>query len=175
MQRLGWVVVVAGTIVGATWSNAFGGLTVGDDWFGRHSVKEAIRHFSRIIHSGDASKKELGSAFYNRGNAFYEFGSFDLAIKDYSRALSLNPADVDAYYNRGNIFSDLGDLERAIQDYTEAIRLQPTHDFAYFNRGNCYLRQGDMDQATADYQKAYSLSPEDPVYQEMLKELELLK
>jgi tetratricopeptide (TPR) repeat protein len=175
MRRLGWVVVVAGGLVGAAWSNAFGGLTVGGGWFERDSYEEAIRYFSRIIHSGDASKQELGSAFYNRGNAFYELGSFDLAIKDYSRALSLDPNDVDAYYNRGNIFFDLGDTGRAIEDYSAAIRLQPEHDFAYFNRGNCYLRQGRVEQAAADYRKAYSLKPDDPVYQEMLKELELLQ
>ena len=175
MRRLGWVVVVAGAVFGTMGPTAFGGLTVGDGWFERQSFEEAIRYFSRIIHSGAASKKELGGAFYNRGNAFYELGSLDLAIKDYSRALSLNPVDVDAYYNRGNIYFDLGDLERAIQDYTDAIRLHPAHDFAYFNRANCYLRQGDMKQATADYQKAYSLKPDDPVYQEMLRELELLK
>lgn len=174
MRRLGWVVVVVGAVFGNAGSAAFGGLTVGDGWFERQSFEEAIRHFSRIIHSGAASKKELGGAFYNRGNVFYELGSFDLAIKDYSRALSLNPADVDAYYNRGNIYFDLGDLERAIQDYTDAIQRQPSHDFAYFNRANCYLRQGDMEQAAADYQKAHSLKPDDPVYQEMLRELGLL-
>ena len=175
MRRLGWVVVVAGALFGTMQSAAFGGLTVGDGWFERQSFEEAIRHFSRIIHSGTVSKKELGGAFYNRGNAFYELGSFDLAIKDYSRALSLNPVDVDAYYNRGNIYFDLGDLERAIKDYTNAIRLEPAHDFAYFNRANCYLRQGKMEQAKADYRKAYSLKPDDPVYQEMLRELKLLK
>lgn len=175
MRRLGWVVVVVGAVFGATGSTVFGGLTVGDGWFERQSFEEAIRYFSRIIHSGGASKKELGGAFYNRGNAFYELGSLDLAIKDYSRALSLNPVDVDAFYNRGNIYFDLGDLELAIQDYSDAIRLRPSHDFAYFNRANCYLRQGNMELATMDYRKAHSLKPGDPVYREMLRELELLK
>ena len=32
-----------------------------------------------------------------------------------------------------------------------------------------------MEQAKADYRKAYSLKPDDPVYQEMLRELKLLK
>lgn len=174
MRRLGLVLVVAGGVLGATLSSAIAGFTVGDGWFLRQDFENAVRYFSSIIHSDDISKKDLGSAYFNRANAFYELGNFDLALKDYSRALSLDPYDADAYYNRGNTYSDLGDLDHAVSDYTAAIRLQPDHDFAYFNRGNCYLRQGDLGQAVEDYKKAYALRPDDPIYQDILKELEVL-
>jgi tetratricopeptide (TPR) repeat protein len=59
--------------------------------------------------------------FNNRGATLYDMQSFDAAISDYSKAISLYPHDPLSYSNRGRIYYQTGQFERAIADYTEAL------------------------------------------------------
>ena len=52
-------------------------------------------------------------------------GEHDLAIKDYSELIRLNPDGAGAYFNRGIAKSDLERHEEALVDFDEAIRLNP--------------------------------------------------
>src|SRR5262245_22827194 len=54
-----------------------------------------------IIQSGRENQENLGTAFYNRGNAYLTLRDNVRAIADYSQAIRLNGRDADAYYNRG--------------------------------------------------------------------------
>ena len=74
-------------------------------------------------------------AFVNRGIAYRRRGDLDLAIRDYTEAIRLNPRAADAFNNRGNAYQNSGDFERALADYDEAIRLNPAYAHAYNNRG----------------------------------------
>ena len=64
-----------------------------------------------------------------------DLGDHNGAIKDYDKAIELNPNDIDAYYNRGIARSDLGDHNSAIEDYDKVIELKPYYANAYNNRG----------------------------------------
>ena len=48
-----------------------------------------------------------------------------LALKDYDKAIELQPDFYDAYNNRGVVKSDLGDYADAISDYDKVIELSP--------------------------------------------------
>jgi tetratricopeptide (TPR) repeat protein len=61
----------------------------------------------------------------NRGNAYYDSGQNDQAIKDYSEVIRLNPKDAEAYYNRGNAYRRLKRDEVALKDYTACHQTQP--------------------------------------------------
>ena len=54
-------------------------------------------------------------------------GKPEEAIKDYTKAIELDPKDAEAYNNRGTEFSSLGKSEEAIKDYTKAIELNPQY------------------------------------------------
>jgi tetratricopeptide (TPR) repeat protein len=69
------------------------------------------------------------------GNAMYAKGDFDGAIADYTKAIELNPNNVDAYNNRGATKTTKDDLDRAIADYSKCIQLKPDDAKAYYNRG----------------------------------------
>src|SRR5215204_1440714 len=50
---------------------------------------------------------------------------YDEAIREYTKAIELNPQFAEAYYNRGIAYSDKKEYDAAIQDYTKAIELNP--------------------------------------------------
>lgn len=79
------------------------------------------------------------------------------AIRDFDKALELNPRLVYAWFNKGNIYLELEDLTSAIQCYATAIEIDPDFGQAYFNRGLAYLKAGNRSLAFSDLSKAGEL------------------
>ena len=48
-----------------------------------------------------------------QGNAFYNLGMFNKAIRSYNRALKSNPADDKIHFNLGNAYKSLGMFKEA--------------------------------------------------------------
>jgi tetratricopeptide (TPR) repeat protein len=86
-------------------------------------------------------------------------GQRDNAIADFSRAIELDPKNVNALISRGRAYSELDQLAKAVVDFSSAIQLAPEFPFAWYNRGNAYLRFGEWDKAVADYSRAIELAP----------------
>lgn len=103
--------------------------------------------------------KDNAALYYNQGVARYEKGDYAEAIKDYTKAIELNPRYADAHYNRGIAYDDKGEYDRAIKDYTKAIELNPGYADAYVNRGIAYGRKGEYDQAISDFNEAIEIDP----------------
>jgi tetratricopeptide (TPR) repeat protein len=78
-------------------------------------------------------------------------------MRDYDKAISLNPGFIYAYFNRGNILCAMRDFRAGIQNYNEAILRDPDFAEAYFNRGLARLSQGDANRGIADLSKAGEL------------------
>jgi tetratricopeptide (TPR) repeat protein len=175
MGRLVFTILLATGIAVANGSNAFAARAVWDGEAEQAGYEKAVHYLSWIIESGGVSKKNLGNALYNRGNAHYYLGAYDKAIEDYSRALVLDPDNPEVLYNRGNSYAEVGDHARAIEDYSRSIAIRPDFDAAYYNRANSRLSMGDLLRAIEDYRKAYSLDPNDLVYRGRIKELGLEK
>jgi Flp pilus assembly protein TadD len=88
---------------------------------------------------------------------FYKKGSFDKAIAEYTRALSLKNDNADAYAGRGNAYRRKGSYGEAAADYTRAIKLKPGYAELYNYRGYVYSRQGNHAKAIEDYTQAIRL------------------
>lgn len=79
------------------------------------------------------------------------------ALKDYDRALDLNPRLVYAWFNNGVILYTLCDYEAARRCFDTAVALDPTFGEALYNRGLTLLQAGDKKGAFADLSKAGEL------------------
>jgi len=62
-------------------------------------------------------------SYSDKGYAFYEDGTYQQAINEFTTAIRLNPSYTYAYRMRGSAYVQLGQHERAIQDYDKAIQL----------------------------------------------------
>ena len=82
-------------------------------------------------------------------------GDYNAALKNFNKAIEIDPQSVEAYNNRGIVLGILGDHFRAIQDFNMAIDLNPFDSEAYKSRGisKLYLNQkesGCLDLAKAE-------------------------
>src|SRR5579863_5512456 len=94
----------------------------------------------------------LASAYFRRANAYLGSQRYDLAIADYSQALTLLPGDPRLLNNRCWARAIQGrDLATALADCDEVVRKQPGSAVAHNSRGFVLLRLGRFDAAIADY------------------------
>ena len=99
--------------------------------------------------------------FYNnRGIDYGEKGEYDLAIKDFTKAIDLKPEYAIAYNNRGAVYRNKGEYDQAIEDCSKAIQLKPDYAEPYSNRGAAYRNKGDYERAIKDYNMAIKLKPD---------------
>ncbi len=79
------------------------------------------------------------------------------AIKEFSRAIELNPKLSLAYNRRSNAYSGLKDLDKAYADLNKAIELNPQNGEAYLARGSYFSSQNKYNEAIADFTQADNL------------------
>lgn len=96
---------------------------------------------------------------YNKGNEKSNSQDFAGSIKDYDKAIKLDPKYTDAYYNRGSSKSYLKDYNGAITDFDKAIELRPGFVNAFTNRGVTKLKLNDAKGAIQDFDAAIILDP----------------
>ena len=87
-------------------------------------------------------------------------GDWDGAMADGTRAIKLNPDDLNAYINRAIARKAQGDLDGAIADCTKTIALKPDAVNAYVLRSAAKVAKGDLTGAIADSTKAIALKPD---------------
>ncbi len=70
----------------------------------------------------------------------------DLAVDDYTRALTVDPNMAEAYVNRGYTLNDLQNAQAAISDFNHVLKLQPNNGIAHLGLAfsELQLRQGKL-------------------------------
>lgn len=76
----------------------------------------------------------LDRIYYNRGLAAAQVGMLENAIKDYERAISINPKFSQAFHNRGSVRMDLANFEAALADFNMALKINPSNLKSYAGR-----------------------------------------
>ena len=69
------------------------------------------------------AKRLSAKAYRARGGIYYRKGDFDAAIADCSKAIEIDPTNIEAYHNRGAAYDKLGEREKARQDVKKANEL----------------------------------------------------
>jgi tetratricopeptide (TPR) repeat protein len=102
-------------------------------------------------------KDEQYIAYIEEGYKKFDSGDFKGAIKDFSKALELNPADYLAFFNRATAKQEIADFKGAIQDFAQAIKIKPDKALLYLNRAFLSEQLKDFSQAIVDYKKVIEL------------------
>ena len=103
------------------------------------------------------------SALTSAGVSHLQQGEYDQAIRDFDRAIALQPGLVVAWRNRGQAHKAKGDYDRALADYEQAIVFAPSDARLYNERGVAYAGMSDFNNAIADFNRAIALKPDQEV------------
>ena len=95
----------------------------------------------------------------NRAVAYDELKQYSEAVKDWDKAIELDPQDVNAHSNLGLAFYHQGKFEKAVAASQQAIRLDPKSADAHHNLGNALSDQGKLPEAIDAYRKTVELDP----------------
>lgn len=83
------------------------------------------------------------------GEAAFARRDFDEALKNYSRAMELEPKSYSAALFTGNTYDKRNEFAKGAEWYRRAIRLEPNVETAYRYYADMLARQGDMEKARA--------------------------
>jgi tetratricopeptide (TPR) repeat protein len=81
------------------------------------------------------------------GEAAFARREYDEAIKNYTRALELEPANYSAVLFIGNTYDRKNDFAQAAEWYEKAMRLDPNIETAYRYEADMLAKRGDMAKA----------------------------
>ena len=118
---------------------------------------QAALDFSRVI----AIRPDFADAYRMRGRLSMAKYSPAAAIRDFTKAIQLDPRDASALVDRGLAYldEDKPDYSAAITDADRAVDLDPKLARAYNLRGTAKRAAGKPDEAIEDFTRAIRLHP----------------
>lgn len=113
-----------------------------------------------IVLSSYGTFGQTAEEHYERGKQEERRNNAEAAIKEYTRAITLDPGHIDAYYLLAKLYYDTEQYQAAVAHLDKAIALQPVVDFKIVLlelRGACYLKLRNKDKACPDFIEASQL------------------
>ena len=120
-------------------------------------LPESIPAESKQVNVGDDNIKQA-KMYFNSGNNNFQNDNVDAALKDYNKAIELNPDYYKAYNNRAILKSSkLKNDNEALKDFSKSIEINPNFADAYVGRGTSKYNLKDFEGACKDWNKAASM------------------
>lgn len=124
-------------------------------WQDRASLLNTLgAHFDSVCNWDRAialSPKE-GAFYCNRGHALMQAEEWDLAMRDFDKALEFIPNNVEPHNNIGVAYRRLGHPERAIGPFRKAIECQPDFSDAHIGLAMCLLELGQFEEGWREFE-----------------------
>ncbi|XP_059505178.1 uncharacterized protein ttc6 isoform X2 [Stegostoma tigrinum] len=132
-----------------------------DAYEGRAVVNLQMLNTFAAFQDINAALKICKSAklFTNRGVISQFMGDLPNAMRDYQKAISLDPTYSLAYFNAANLYFYNRQFTQAHDYYTKAINSQPGDESALLNRAICRVLLRRAKEALEDFEEAVKLSP----------------
>jgi tetratricopeptide (TPR) repeat protein len=111
--------------------------------------------------SRDKDNIPLSDEHNSRGIELADRGWLDEAIKEFKKAIDLDPQSAHAHDNLATVYSEKKLYRQALQEYLTALSLEPDSATAHYNLA-CFLATHGPDMAVSEYKEAIQLDPEYP-------------
>ena len=136
----------------------------------RGKYKEAREIYSRAIsnsYSADDdgldpfARGKISNMHAELGDAYFGLGRFVDAVREFERALQLNPEFVDIRTRLGHTFRDMGRPEEALTHYKQVKDEKPEYLPARLALGVTLFSLKRKEEAVQEWQECVSLAPSD--------------
>lgn len=140
-----------------------------------NQLSEEIKRLKKELQETKEIQKEYAHEYYLMGNeCITKAKDANAALRNFDKALTLNPTYTDAWIRKGVTLFDIGEEQEALKCLNKAVDLSPNSFKAHYNRGKCFLELHYPEEALADFQKAISIKPEHIAAHEYAAEVFLL-
>ena len=97
---------------------------------------------------------------YNiQGACYASLNKSELAIKSFTKALSINSTNAELYYNLGVVLHKINKLDESITNFEKALKFKPVYAKALNNLGMIFKEKKKLDKAAENFSKAIKLKP----------------
>ncbi|AKL98395.1 tetratricopeptide repeat protein [Endomicrobium proavitum] len=117
----------------------------------------AAKYFSKVAELDRGNPQ----AYFSYAVALTKLGNFNGAIRNFKKAVNIDPGNAEIYYYLGNAYYQQASLlnnselfAKAENTLAKAIELNPNLEKAYLLIGVCFRANAKMDKARAWYRKA---------------------
>ena len=125
----------------------------------RGDVYMARKMFREAIDTYREGPKDAAVTWNKVGIAYHQLGNYDLARKNYEKAVKLNPKYADAINNVGTVYYAQKKYRTAIGRYKKALDLSPKSASIWGNLGTAYYARNKYDDMFECYKTALGLDP----------------
>ena len=100
----------------------------------------------------------------SRGFILARKNNYADALRDYDKAVSLEPFDSSFPYQKATAYYGLNNFDQVIADTSKALELNPNYEDSLFLRGYAYERVGKLVEASADFDRLIDNAPTEKNY-----------
>ena len=124
------------------------------------AIEKDSEKWHRILRQrAEKFPKEKG-IFFTLGFYYTNRGAIDEAIKEYNKALELDPNFGMVHNHLGYLYLDMGNFTKAVEHFKKYVAVNPGEPNPLDSLAEAYFWQGRLDEATASYKDALEIKPE---------------
>ncbi len=105
------------------------------------------------------AEPERADALHLLGLLYLQTGNDEEAVRGFSRAIEINPADPAYHSNLAIALVNQGKIDEAEASLRKAVELNPGYAKGHNNLGNVLMMKGELAEALGNYEKATGLDP----------------
>ena len=119
-----------------------------------------LRHCDEALLTGALSAYEQVATHVNRGILRYKKGDIAASLKDFDRAIALDPNQPEAYLNKAAALYRDGQTRAALPLFSVALEKKTRRpELAYYGRAVAHEDLGNVALAYHDYRRAIEANP----------------
>lgn len=153
-----WILLVASTAAYAE-NKMIDHFDLGIIYLSDQKYEDAFTNLDSAIES----RPNCSKCYFARGYALEKLGKTSEALKDYNKAIKLNPKDANVYFYRGMLcMVQPSDRNQAIADFTRCLQMDPINRHRYYRaRGTAHSLNSQPGKALLDYDKVMEIGDKD--------------
>lgn len=139
------------------------------------SLKQQLQDSKAMLEEKQLTMDTYAEEYYLMAQECLDMNEPQSAIKNYDKAIAMNPRHVDAYVMKAQTLLSLGRLRDALASINDALDIIPTHFKALYTRAKIFYRMEDYEQAANDLNRCTSIKkdsiPAHQLYGDVLEQL----
>jgi len=142
-------------------------------------INSAIRWFKRAETTNPSDKRveilkeRIIGDYLAKASLHYNSENYSLAMTYFGYVLELDNSNIQARYGIALSLAHMGKTKKAIEYLDSLIKDIPEYAQGYVGMGIVYFMRGERKRALSFFTKAMEKDPSNPVYQNLLKKVEI--